>query len=120
MSAFRNQHDFASIAARFQCGPDAQDPAQLAMSARLGAHRNAFHTCQIEQPMGQLVHHAKSALHRFLRLQRVNIGKAGHPSDLFIEARIVLHRAGTKREKAKVNAIVLAAKPCVMAHGLWF
>src|SRR3546814_11089454 len=57
-----------------------------------------------------------SALHRFLRLERMDVGKAGHPRDLFAEARIMLHRAAAEREEAEVDGVVLTAEARIVAH----
>ncbi len=114
--ALGHQHDLARIAARFERGADAQDAAQLAMRARLGAHRNAVHAGQLDQPEGKFVDYFERAAHRIDRLERVNVGKAGHPRDLLVQARIVLHRARTEREEPEVDRVVLPAEPRVVAH----
>ena len=57
------------------------------------------------------------ALHCFLRLQRVDVGKAGHPRDFLVEARIVLHRARAEREQAKVDGVILPRQARIVAHG---
>ena len=74
--AFRHQHDLALVAARFERGADAQQAAQLAMRAGLRAHRDAVHAGELEQPEGELVDDLQRALHRLLRLQRVDVGEA--------------------------------------------
>ena len=66
--------------------------------------------------MRQFINHGQGALHCCLRLKRVNIGKARHPRDLFIQARIVLHRATAQREEAEINGVILAAEARIMAH----
>ena len=50
----------------------------------------------------------------------MNIGKARHPSNFFIEPRIVLHRAATQRKEAEVDAVILAAKAGIMAYRFGF
>ena len=57
------------------------------------------------------------ALHRLLRLQRVDVGKARQPRDLLVEARIVLHRARAEREQAEVDRVILPRQAGVVAHG---
>ena len=109
MGTVRHQYDFACVATRLQGCANAQNTAQFAMRTRLGAHRDTVHTRQIDQPMRQLIDHLKCALHSFARLQRVHVGKTGHPSDLFIKARIVLHRARAEREKTQIDPVILTA-----------
>ena len=60
----------------------------------------------------------KRALHRVGRLQRVDVGEAGHPRDLLVEPRIVLHRARAEREQAEVDRVILAAEAGIVAHRL--
>ena len=69
---------------------------------------------------GMAIDDAKRALNGRLRLERVDIGETGHPRDLFIEARIMLHRAGAEGEQAKVDGVILSAKARIMAHRFLF
>ncbi len=88
------------------------------MRARLGAHRDARHAGQGDQPVRQLIDHGERALDRILRLERMDVGKARHPGDFLVEPRIVLHRAAAEREQAKVDRVILPAEPRIMAHRL--
>ena len=117
MGAFRHQHDLAGIALRLQRRADAEQAAKLAMRARLGAHGDSLHAGQRQQPFGKLVHGLQRTAHGLLRLERVDVGKTGQPRDLLIEARVVLHRAGTERERPKIDGIVLPRQARVMTHG---
>jgi hypothetical protein len=56
------------------------------MRTGLGRHRDAVHAGQIDQPEGQFVDHLQRALHRFLRLQRMDVEKP------FIRATFSLRR----------------------------
>jgi hypothetical protein len=116
VSALGDQHHLARIAAGVERRANAQQPAQLAVRARFGAHRHPVHAGQVEQPEGERVDHLQRPLHRFLRLQRVDVGEAGQPRDLLVEARVVLHRAAAEREQAEVDRIILPRQPRVMAH----
>jgi hypothetical protein len=108
MRAFGHQDDLAGSPAP-QRGLDAQHAAQLAMRPGLGRHGDAVHAGQ-RQPVRQFIDHFQRALHRFCcGAERVDIGKTLHPRDLFVQARIVLHRARPERERAQVDGIVLAA-----------
>ena len=86
------------------------------MRAGLGRHRHAVHAGQRDQPMRQFVDDLERALHGRNRLERVNVGKAGHPRHLFIEPGVVLHRARTERKQPQIDRVVLAAEPRVMTH----
>ena len=57
----------------------------------------------------ELVDQLERALHRLLRLQRVDVGEARQPRHLLVEARVVLHRARAEREQAEVDRVVLPA-----------
>ena len=116
--ALGDEDDGAILAARVERRLDTQNSAQFAMRARLGAHRDAFHAGQRDQPVRQLVDDAERALDGVLRLERVDVGESRHPRDLLVEARIVLHRAAAEREQAQVDGVVLPAEPRVMAHRL--
>src|SRR5262245_34430593 len=48
----------------------------------------------------------------------MDVGKAWQARHAFIEARVVFHCAGTEREQAGVDAVVLLAEPHVMTHRL--
>src|SRR5690606_32252661 len=86
------------------------------MSARLWRKRHARHAGQFTQPMGEFAHQFDCALHRLLRLKRMYITKARKPRHLFVEARIVLHRAGAERIKPRINRVILRGKPHIVAH----
>ena len=47
----------------------------------------------------------------------MHIGKARHARDLFIQPRIMLHRATSQREEAQINRVILTAEARVMADG---
>ena len=117
MCAFGDEDDRTVFTARIERRLDRQDTAQFAMRTRLGRHGNAVHAGKINQPMCQFVDHLQRTLHRFLRLQRMDVDKAFHTRHLFIEARVVLHRAATEREKAEVDGIILPRQAGVVADG---
>ena len=52
------------------------------------------------------------------RLQRMDVGEAGKPRHLLVEARIVLHGARAERIDAGVDAVVRARQAHVVAHRL--
>ena len=87
------------------------------MRARLRAHRNAVHAGEIDQPESQLVDDLQRALHRLLRLQRVDVGESRQARDLLVEARVVFHRARPEREETEVNRVILARQARVVTHG---
>src|SRR3546814_1333928 len=53
-----------------------QYAAQFAMRPRLGAHRDAVHAGEADQPEGEFVDHTERALHGIDGGERVDIGKA--------------------------------------------
>lgn len=48
----------------------------------------------------------------------MKIGKTGHPRYLLVQARIVLHRATTEWEEAKIDRVILAREAGIMPHCL--
>ena len=120
MGAFGNEDHRPRIAARFKGSTDRKDTAQLAVGTCFGCHSNADHARQFDQPDREFVDHAQRTLHGFNRLKRMNVGKALHPRDFLIQAGVVLHGAGTEREEAEINGIILARQAGIMAHGFWF
>ena len=71
---------------------------------------------ELAQPVPELGQKRERARNRRERLQRMDVGKAGKPRHLLIEARVVLHGAGAERKHAGVDAVVLAREPHVMAQ----
>ena len=120
MRRFGNKDDRSVFAARFERCLDAQDAAQFTMRTRLGRHSDTIHPGQLNQPHRKFLNDGKRTLHRFLRLKWVYIGKACHPCDLFIQARIVFHRARTQREKAEIDGIILPRQARVVAYRFGF
>ena len=116
VGGFRHQDARALLAARLERGPDGQQAAQFAMRAGLGAHRHGRHAGQYRQPAHQFADQRQRALHRLLRLQRMEIAKARQPRHLLVEPRIVLHRAGAERIKPRIDRVIHARQPHVMAH----
>ena len=97
---------------------DRHQAAQLAMRAGLGRERHRAHIGEVEQPARQLLHQRERALHRRLRLQRMNIGEAFEPRHFLVEPRIMLHRAGAERIEPRIDRIILARQPHIMANSL--
>ena len=57
--------------------------------------------------MRQRIDQFERALHRALRLQRMEVGEAGQPRHLLVEPRVVLHRARAERVEAAVDRVIL-------------
>ena len=56
--------------------------------------------------------------HGGYRLQRMDVGEAGQTRQLFIEARVVLHRARAERVKPGIDRVVLLRQASEVAHYL--
>jgi hypothetical protein len=96
--ALRHKHHLPRIAAGLERRADAQQAAQLTVRPRLGAHGQAVHAGEVEQPEGELIDHLERALHRFPRLEGMDVGEAGQPRHFLVETRIVLHGARAEGE----------------------
>ena len=119
MRAFRDQDHLARVAARLQRRADREQAANLAMRARLGAHRHAVHAGQLDQPVGRDRRSAASAP------CTVSAGCSGWMSAKpGIRATFSLSRGlcfivhEPEREQAEVDRIILPAEAGVMAHRL--
>ena len=66
----------------------------------------------------QLVHQRQISLHGFHRLQRMREEKAGQSAGIFVDLRVVLHRARTQRIEATVHAVVERAQVHVVADDI--
>ena len=118
MRGFRNQDACALLAARLNRRSDSKHPAQFTMRACLGRHRHRRHAGELFQPARQLGDQRERALHRLLRLQRMDVGKTGEPRQLLVQARVMLHGAGPERIKARIDRGVALRQPHIMAHRL--
>ena len=90
------------------------------MGARLGTHGDGVHAGKIDEPVSEFIDDFERTAHRVDRLQRMNVGKARHARDLFVEPRIVLHRARTQRKKTEVDGVILPRQARVMTDGFRF
>lgn len=107
-----------ALAALLQRRLDREDAAQLAMRARLGAHRDRGHAGQRDQPVRQLVNDLQRALHRIDGRERVNVAEPWQAGHLLVQARIVLHRARAEREQAQVDRVILTRQTGIVTHRL--
>ena len=114
----RHQDDRAALAARRERGLDRHHAAQLAVRAGLGRKRQRRHAGELDEPAGEHVDQFERALDGRQRLQRMDVGEAGKPRHLLVEARIVLHGARAERIDAGVDAVVGARQAHVVAHRL--
>ena len=120
MCAFGHQHHLAGIATSLQRGANRQHPAQFPVRPRLGAHRYAVHPGELDEPESEFVNHFQRAANRVDGLQRMDIGKARHPRNLLVEARVVFHRAGAEGKQAQIDGVVLPGKARIVPHCLGF
>ena len=118
VGGLRHEHRRPLVAARVERRLDRHHAAELAMRAGLGAHRDRGHAGHLEQPAAELGDQVERARDRRQRLQRVDVGEAGQPRHLLVEARVVLHRAGAERIEPDVDRVVLLGEPHVVAHRL--
>ncbi|MNW60043.1 hypothetical protein D3C74_380010 [compost metagenome] len=81
---------------------------------------HGIHAGQGGQILLQSMHQFECTLDAFFRLVRVNLGQAGEAGNIFINLRIVFHRAGAERIKAVVDAEVAAGKRGIVADYIHF
>jgi hypothetical protein len=120
MRRLRHENRFAgfSLSLGLDRGLDRHHAAGLAMRARSRRHRDSVHPGHDHQPAGELGDKFKCALHGRLRLQGMNIGKAGQARHRLVEAGIMLHRAGAEWINPGVDRVIQPRQPHVMTHCL--
>ena len=120
MRRIGHQNPFARIALGFEQRPHQQDAGQFPMRARRGLQRNRVQPRDLAQRVFQMRHHFHGALRQTLRLVRMRPRQTFQPRHRFIDARVVLHRAGTQRVHAEIDRIVPRGKPREVANHFHF
>ncbi len=116
----RDQNPRAILAAAAECRADREQATELALSAGFGDKCHGGHPGKLLEPAGKLSHDGEGALHRLLRLHRMDVRKARQARDLFVQPRIVLHGARAKRIEICVDRGIARGEPDIMADGLRF
>ena len=112
----RDQHLGAPLAARGVIGPDHQHAGELALRARRRLQRDGVHAGDLAEHARQVVHQLEGALRVFRPRQRVQPREAGHARHVLVDLRVVLHRARAERVEVRVEPVVHARQPRVVAH----
>ncbi len=106
MRGIGDQNFFARIALLLQVRADQQEAGEFALRARGGLQGDGVHAGDFEQALLEKAQDFEAALRKLLRLVRMLGGDAVEPGDEFIDARVVLHGAGTERIHAEVDRVV--------------
>jgi len=85
---------------------DHHHAGQFAVRAGRRLQREIRHAEKRAQQCLHVVHQLQASLGECLRRERVQVGKAGQGSDIFVDFGIVFHRAGTQRIKTEIDAEV--------------
>ena len=110
----------AFITTGFVVGTDHGDPGELALGARHGGQRYAFHASDFLEEVLQLEHATEETLAVGLRGQGVAVQKARQHGGTVGTTGVVLHGAGAQRVELLVDGEVLAGQVGVMPHHLHF
>src|SRR6266849_10544158 len=86
------------------------------MRPRSWLESERIHSGNFQQALFQQPHDFQAALRKFLRLIRMLGSDAIKPGHEFIDAWVVLHRAGAQRIHAQVNGVVPRRKPSEVAE----
>ncbi len=86
------------------------------MCARGRLQGDRIHAGDFEQALLEQTHDFQAALREFLGLQWVLGGEAVEPGHEFVDAWVVLHRAGAQRVHAQVDRVVPGGKPGEVAQ----
>ena len=88
-----------------------QDAGQLAVRAGHRLQRHARHAEDLHQRLLDVPQQREIALHLVIRLQRMRQREARRARDLFVQPRVVLHRARAERIEAGVDRDVQFRQP---------
>src|SRR5450759_1951947 len=89
-----------------EMGLDDQQTRELTVRSRRGLQRERIHAGELAKQILELKHQLECALHRRLRLIRVNVLPTRVIDGYFVDLRVVLHRAGTEGIEAAVDAVI--------------
>jgi hypothetical protein len=94
------------LAAIGEVGAHEHQPGQLALRARGRLQRDRGQPRDLLQDLLQPPLELEHPLRALVVLVRVEVAEAGQPPGAFVDARVVLHRAGAERVEAGVDAEV--------------
>ena len=105
--------DALGVAARLVIGAHDQHAGEFAVRAGGRLQGDRREAADLLEPFLQFVHQRQIALHGFDRLERMREEKAGQAAGVFVDLRVVLHRARAERIEAAVHAVVELAERCM-------
>ena len=91
-------------------------PGELSVCAGKRVEREFGQSGNLRQCPLQSVVHLEGSPACLRRLQRVQVGEAGHGRHLFVDARVVFHCAAAERIEPVVHSEVVFAMVGIMAH----
>ena len=94
------------LAARGEVGAQEQEPRELALRAGGRLERHRVEARHLREDLLQPPHQLERALRAVLLLQRVEAREPGKRCEALVDPRVVLHRAGSERIEARVDAEV--------------
>ena len=80
------------------------EPGQLALRTGCGLKRHRRKAGNLGEDLLQVPHELERALRTIVLLVRMEVSEPRQPSDTFVDARVVLHRATPERVEARVDA----------------
>ena len=87
---------------------NATDGGEFTLRTRHGLQGHLIHARTHRKHVLHFVEDREQALQVVLGLVRMNVANPRHLGDDFVDARVVLHGAGSKRVEARVDAEILA------------
>ena len=97
-----------------------QDAGQLAMCAGHRLQRHARHAEDFLQRLLERPQQLEIPLHLMLRLERMRLRESPRARDLFVDARVVFHRAGAEGIQALIDREVELRQACEVADDVDF
>jgi hypothetical protein len=114
----RYQYELPMLAPVHECLADHQHSGELAVCSCGGLQRHLGHAGHCDKRLLQLPHEREGPLNLVLGLEGVELGDAGQAGQLLVDARVVLHRAGTERVEPFVDAVVPLRQTREVAHDI--
>ena len=105
-----------SFAIMLMIRTDGHQTHKLAMRTSIRIERKLAHSGQSAQCLLQSAIHLQRTLNCSNRLQRMELRECWHSGYLFVDDRIILHRATAQRIESAVHTEVIIAQIGIVAH----
>ena len=120
MSGIGNQNQMPLFAFFLKILFDHHDTGEFAVRAGRRLQGELSHAEDAAQEFLQVIHQRQIPLGKSIRGFGMQAGESGHGRNIFVNFRIVLHRAGTERIKTQIQTKVSPRQIGIMPHQVDF